>query len=188
MPFHSIPFHFSPFKKGWLKPNKLTSNLVCTITVFQTTIVVQLLSHVCLWPQGLQHTRLPCPSLFPRACSNLCPLNYCPFTYKLFIEILLQNGKSKPVFRTCLFPDGFGFLLNYKKKALSYCVYYGKSLRLNDFGFQQLQMTDCSFAFPSQLSLSLLKENHLDLSCLVQITSQCASYLSVQFIVDDLFT
>ena len=28
-----------------------------------------------LWPHGLQHTRLPCPSPSPRACSNSCPLN-----------------------------------------------------------------------------------------------------------------
>ena len=28
-----------------------------------------------LWPLGLQHTRLPCPSLSPRFCSNSCPLN-----------------------------------------------------------------------------------------------------------------
>ena len=28
-----------------------------------------------LWPHGLQHARLPCPSPFPRACSNSCPLN-----------------------------------------------------------------------------------------------------------------
>ena len=27
-----------------------------------------------LWPHGLQHTRLPCPSTTPRACSNSCPL------------------------------------------------------------------------------------------------------------------
>ena len=27
-----------------------------------------------LWPHGLQHTRLPCPSLSPRVCSNSCPL------------------------------------------------------------------------------------------------------------------
>ena len=27
-----------------------------------------------LWPHGLQHTRLPCPSLSPRACSNSCTL------------------------------------------------------------------------------------------------------------------
>ena len=28
-----------------------------------------------LWPHGLQHARLPCPSPSPRACSNSCPLN-----------------------------------------------------------------------------------------------------------------
>ena len=28
-----------------------------------------------LWPHRLQHTRLPCPSLSPRACSNSCPLS-----------------------------------------------------------------------------------------------------------------
>ena len=27
-----------------------------------------------LWPHRLQHTRLPCPSLSPRVCSNSCPL------------------------------------------------------------------------------------------------------------------
>ena len=29
-----------------------------------------------LQPQGLQHTRLPCPSPTPRACSNSCPLSW----------------------------------------------------------------------------------------------------------------
>ena len=28
-----------------------------------------------LWPHGLQHTSLPCPSLSPRACSNSCSLS-----------------------------------------------------------------------------------------------------------------
>ena len=28
-----------------------------------------------LHPQGLLHTRLPCPSLSPRVCSNSCPLS-----------------------------------------------------------------------------------------------------------------
>ena len=28
-----------------------------------------------VWPHGLQHTRLPCPSLPPRVCSNACPLS-----------------------------------------------------------------------------------------------------------------
>ena len=29
-----------------------------------------------LQPRGLQHTRLPCPSLTPRACSNSCLLSW----------------------------------------------------------------------------------------------------------------
>ena len=28
-----------------------------------------------LWPHGLQHSSLPCPSLFPGVCSNSCPLS-----------------------------------------------------------------------------------------------------------------
>ena len=30
-----------------------------------------------LWPHGLQHARLPCPSPTPRAYSNSCPLSRC---------------------------------------------------------------------------------------------------------------
>ena len=33
-------------------------------------------SYLTLRPRGLQHTRLPCPSLSLRACSNSCPLNW----------------------------------------------------------------------------------------------------------------
>ena len=29
-----------------------------------------------LWPHGLQHATLPCPSLPPRVCSNSCPLSW----------------------------------------------------------------------------------------------------------------
>ena len=29
-----------------------------------------------LWPHGLQHARLPSPSLSPRVCSNLCSLSW----------------------------------------------------------------------------------------------------------------
>ena len=49
-----------------------------------------------LWPQGLQHTRLPCPSWTPRACSDswpsswwchptvsssVVPFSYCPQSF-----------------------------------------------------------------------------------------------------------
>ena len=30
----------------------------------------------CLWPHGLQHARLPCPSLSPGVCSNSCPFSW----------------------------------------------------------------------------------------------------------------
>ena len=29
-----------------------------------------------LWPHGMKHARLPCPSLSPRACSNSCLLSW----------------------------------------------------------------------------------------------------------------
>ena len=31
----------------------------------------------CLWPHGLQHARLPCPSPTPGAYSNSCPSSWC---------------------------------------------------------------------------------------------------------------
>ena len=40
------------------------------IVVFQSLIVSD-----SLWPHGLQHTRLPCPSLSPGVCSDSCPLS-----------------------------------------------------------------------------------------------------------------
>ena len=39
-----------------------------------SVIVVQSLCST-LWPHGLQHARLCCPSLSPRVCSNSCPLS-----------------------------------------------------------------------------------------------------------------
>ena len=40
------------------------------------TVVVQLLNvSDSSWPHGLQHTRLPCSSPSPGACSNSCPLS-----------------------------------------------------------------------------------------------------------------
>ena len=62
-----------------------------------------------LWPQGLQHARSPCPSLFPRVSSNSCPLSqWCyptmsssvaPFSSQSFPE-----SESFPVSR--LFASG----------------------------------------------------------------------------------
>ena len=62
-----------------------------------------------LWPHGLQHTRLPCPSLCPRVCSNPCPLSQwcCPiilspytllcFCLNITIVILVGTQQQKLV-------------------------------------------------------------------------------------------
>ena len=42
-----------------------------TVLCYQFSSVAQ--SCPTLWPHGLQHTRPPCPSPTPRACSNSCP-------------------------------------------------------------------------------------------------------------------
>ena len=50
------------------------------VWIFRRGVPVCLLLFSCLvvsnslWPLGLQHTRLPCPSPSPGACSNSCPL------------------------------------------------------------------------------------------------------------------
>ena len=45
----------------------------------RTGYMYSLLSHEVvsksLWPHGLQHARLPCPSPSPRVCFNSCPLS-----------------------------------------------------------------------------------------------------------------
>ena len=53
-----------------------------------------------LWPHGLQHIRLPCPSLSPRVCSNLCPLSwwYHPITLPPF-PLALNLSKHKGLFQ-----------------------------------------------------------------------------------------
>ena len=49
------------------------------VTVFTFKISILLFSHSVmsdsLWPHGLQHTRLPCPSPFPGVGSNSCLLS-----------------------------------------------------------------------------------------------------------------
>ena len=48
-----------------------------------------------LWPHGLQHARLPCPSLSPSICSNSSPLSqWCYLTissFDAFFSFCLQS-------------------------------------------------------------------------------------------------
>ena len=58
-----------------------------------------------LWPHGLQHARLPCPSPSPGSCSNSCSLNqWCHPT----------NSSSVALISSCLqsFPASGSFLMS----------------------------------------------------------------------------
>ena len=63
----------------------------------------------CLAHHGLQHTRLPCPSLSPRVCSNSCPLclwchltissSVVPFSCLQSSSIRVFSNESVPCIR-----------------------------------------------------------------------------------------
>ena len=50
-----------------------------------------------LWPHGLQHVRLPCPSLSPRVCSSCCPLSrWCHPTILCSVTPFYSSLQSFP--------------------------------------------------------------------------------------------
>ena len=53
-----------------------------------------------LRPHGLQHARLPCPSLSPRVCSNSCPLSqWCHSTILSSVALFSSCPQSFPASR-----------------------------------------------------------------------------------------
>ena len=56
-------------------PTKAFRLMWSFLSLFHFSSVAQSVMSHSLQPHGLQHTRLPCPSPFPRACSNSCPLS-----------------------------------------------------------------------------------------------------------------
>ena len=50
-----------------------------------------------LWSHGLQHARLPCPSLSPRVCSNSCLLSqWCHLTISFSLSCFSSSLQSFP--------------------------------------------------------------------------------------------
>ena len=61
-----------------------------------------------LRPHGLQHARLPCPSLYPRACSNSCPLSrWCHSTISSSVVPFFSCPQSFPASRSFLMSQFF---------------------------------------------------------------------------------
>ena len=63
-----------------------------------------------LWPHGLQHASLPCPSPPPRACSNSCPVSrWCHPTISFSVipfSCRLQSFPASGYFMSQLFQSG----------------------------------------------------------------------------------
>ena len=83
-----------PFSRESSQPRDWMSPWKCSINIDHShclvVVAVQLLSRVQpLRPHGLQHSRLPCPPLSPRVCSNSCPYNTELFSPKLRGKYLL---------------------------------------------------------------------------------------------------
>ena len=83
-----------------------------------------------LWPHGLQYARLPCPSLSPGACSNVCPLSgWCHPTISSSVVPFSSRIQSFPASGSFLmsqfFPSGgqsFGASTSAFKILVSYCL------------------------------------------------------------------
>ena len=76
---------------SWCSRSKHLTVVKWLVNFYRTGVLIRLLSGILhyliylllfscevlsdsLWPHGLQHARLPCPSLSPGVCSNSCPL------------------------------------------------------------------------------------------------------------------
>ena len=82
-----------------------------------------------LWPHGQQHTRLPCPSPTPGACSNSCPLSrWCHPTISILCRLLLPLPSIFPSIRVFpksqLFASGGQILF---KQGLIWPHYWGNT-------------------------------------------------------------
>ena len=117
-----------------------------TLVTLQFSSVAQ--SCPTLWPHGLQHTRLPCPSPTLKACSNSCPWSWwchpaisssvVPFSFHLqsfptsgsspMSQFFASGGQSiggsasasvPPMNIPDWFPLGFTGLISFLSKGLS---------------------------------------------------------------------
>ena len=66
-----IPYHLKPSQTISFPSSSKNLVLYADLLLFSCQVVPD-----SLWPHGLQYSRLPHPSLFPRVCSDSCPLSW----------------------------------------------------------------------------------------------------------------
>ena len=100
---------WSLFSECWALSQLFYSPVSLLIMIFEILIQIMLnltksnvqFSHSVvsnsLWPHGLQHTRLPCPSATPGACSNSCPSSqWCHPTISSSVVPFSSHFQSLP--------------------------------------------------------------------------------------------
>ena len=83
----------------------------------------------CLWPHGLQHTTLPCPSPSPWVCSNSCPLSQWCHPTILSSIVLFSYLQSFPASGS----SPVSLLLSYSSLIRPLCL--GKSFQVFGLNF-----------------------------------------------------
>ena len=81
----------------WLRIESLNCNTEKMLLLNPVWLRSLLFSHQVvsnsLWPHGLQHTRLPCPSPSPRICPSSCPLNqWCHLIILSSVALFSRNA------------------------------------------------------------------------------------------------
>ena len=101
-----------------------------------------------LRPHGLQHSRLPCPSLSPGACSNSCPLSqWCHPIISSFVAPFFSCPKSFPASGS--FPMGRLFTSGDQSIGASASA---SALPMNIQGWFHLGLIDLVSLLPKRLS------------------------------------
>ena len=123
-----------------------------------------------LWPHGLQHARLPCPSPTPGACTNSCSLSqWCHPTI----------WSSVVPFSSCLqsFPASGSFLRNESVLRIRWLKYWGFSISPSNeyWGLISFRM-DCLDLFAVQGTLKSFQQHRSSKASILL----CSAFFMVQ--------
>ena len=142
---------------------------------FQFSSVAQ--SCLTLWPHGVQHARLPCPSPTPKVCSNSCLSSWwCHSTISSYIIPFSS--------RLQLFPASGSFPMSHFLASGGQSIGVSASasvLPMNSLGWFRLVLTGWISLHSKGLFKSLLQHHSLKASVL-----QHSAFFRVQLSIDGL--